>query len=224
MKKLKDEKSNLLIFGQESTSKEIRECVFDFYPDFYSEVITVIGNNDYPNFKSIYDQDLENYIIQHPKIKYIVGFSNLYLRIKMQSKLNEFGIEAVNVIHPTAVIASSAKIGIGNYVGAHVVISSNATIGNNNIINIGTSIGHDSVIGTNCIINPGVRISGNCIIKNGTLIGANTVVFQGKTVGCECLIDAMTYIDTDIPDFKLCTSKSQLKIYKNIISPKQNGN
>lgn len=217
------EKSNLLIFGQESTSKEIRECVLDFYPDYYSEVITVIGNNDYPNFKSIFDCDLGNYLIQHPKTKYIIGFSNLYLRIKMQSKLKKFGIEATNVIHPTAVISSSAKMGRGNYVGAYVVISSNATIGDNNIINIGSSIGHDAVIGTNCIINPGVRISGNCIIKNGTLIGANTVVFQGKTIGSECLIDAMTYIDNDIPDFKLCTSKSQLKIYKNIIIPKQNG-
>lgn len=215
MKELKNRKSNLLIFGQESTSKEIRECIFNYYPERYNEVIMVIGDDDSPCFHSIHDKDLENYIIEHPLITYIIGFSNLKLRHKIQSKFREVGINATNIIHPSAVIAPSVKIGLGNYIGANSVLSTEVTIGNDNIINLLVSVGHDTHIGSNCIINPASNISGNCKIGDNTIIGSNSFIFQGTRIGNNCTIDALTYVRRDIDDNRLCSSRGELNIYKN---------
>lgn len=191
MKELKNRKSNLLKFGQESTSKEIRECALNYYPEQYNEVIMVIGDDDSPYFHSIHDRDLEYYIIEYPLTTYIIGLSNLKLRHKIQSKFREFGINATNIIHPSAVIAPSVKIGLGNYIGANSVLATEVTIGNDNIINLLVSVGHD------------------------TQIGSNSFIFQGTRIGNNSTIDALTHVKRDFDDNRLCSSRGELNIYKN---------
>jgi tetrahydrodipicolinate N-succinyltransferase len=55
-------------------------------------------------------------------------------------------------------------------------------------------------------------------ISDNVLVGANSFIFQGKSIGKDTSIDAMTYIDRDIPNNSVCSNRpnSQLKIFKRI--------
>lgn len=205
----------LLIIGGSSTALEIRECAEMYYMNQYNSIYNLIGDNDKSTYLNIVrDSCLDDFLLKNNNVYYIIGFTNQKLRAIFNKKLSSS--KSISIIHPTAFISPTALIKDGSYIGAMAVISSNAVVGKGCLINIGASIGHDSQIGDDCIINPGVRISGHCIIGNRTLIGANSFVFQGKKIGEDCAIDAMTYIDRDIEDKKLCTSNvGCLKVFKN---------
>jgi len=211
----------LLIAGGKSTSIEIREVVEQFYKDIYDIVYNIIGDNEEISdaFDTIKDKDLKLKVnsrsLSSCEIFYIIGFSNPLLRVKFINLFESLRCKAINVIHPSAYIATSAIIGEGNYIAANSVISSNAKIGNHNIINYSVTIGHDASIDSNCTLNPGSRVSGNVTLGNRILIGANSFIFQGKAIGNDVLIDALTYIDRDIPENSICSSK-QVKVFKRV--------
>lgn len=210
-------KKELLIIGGKSTALEIYDVVFNYFKDMYSKIVFVIGDNEsmHDSFEYIKDSELEQYISNH-NCCYIISFANHKLRVKFAYLFNNYGISPINVIHPSAIISKSANIGLGNYIAAGSIISFNTTINNHNIINFSCTIGHDVVINDHCIINPGARISGNVEIGSRVLVGTNSMIFQGVKIGNDCLIDALTYVDRNIEDNMICSSK-QLKVFKRVI-------
>jgi UDP-3-O-[3-hydroxymyristoyl] glucosamine N-acyltransferase len=79
-------------------------------------------------------------------------------------------------IHPTAVIAQSAKVDSSVHVGPHCTVGENCVIGANSILHSGVSIGPETSVGRDCIFYPGVRIYHRCTINDRVIIHADTVV------------------------------------------------
>lgn len=210
-------KSELLIIGGKSTALEIFDVVETYYSKLFTNVIFVIGDNEniFEDYNYIKDSDIIDYV-ENRFCRYILSFANFELRLKFELLFDRLGISPINIIHPSSIISNSAKIGIGNYIAAGCVISSKALISNHCLINFGSSVGHDTFIKDHCIINPGTRISGNVKIGSRVLLGSNSFVFQGKTIGDNCVIDALTYIDRNIDNNMICSSK-QLRVFKRVI-------
>jgi sugar O-acyltransferase (sialic acid O-acetyltransferase NeuD family) len=210
-------KNTLLIIGSKSTALEIHDVVVCHFNDNFLNVVFVIGDNENmtDSYKYIKDSELENYVAEN-ECCYIISFANHELRVKFANLLNSYSISPINIIHPSSIISSSASIGLGNYIAAGSIISCNSIIMNHIMINFNTTVGHDSCIKDHCVINPGARISGNVKIGERVLIGTNSIIFQGKNIGDDCLIDALTYIDRDIENSMICSSK-QLKIFKRVV-------
>lgn len=82
-------------------------------------------------------------------------------------------------IHPTAVIAASAKVAETAIVGPHAVIGDNC------------QIGEHSFIGPQCVLEPDVVIGKNCFLQALVFIG------QGCQIGDACEIKPHTTIGTD---------------------------
>ncbi len=82
-------------------------------------------------------------------------------------------------IHKSAVVADSAKIGKGVYIGANVVIEENVIIGDNSVIEAGCYIGDDIKIQDNCLIYP------NVTIRNRSIIGNNVILHPGVVIGSD---------------------------------------
>jgi UDP-3-O-[3-hydroxymyristoyl] glucosamine N-acyltransferase len=82
-------------------------------------------------------------------------------------------------IHPTAVVAESAKIGANVFIGPYCVIEPGVEIGNQCVIYAGCYIGHGAQIGDDCKFYPHVtireysQIGKRVIIHNGTVIGSD---------------------------------------------------
>lgn len=208
----------LYIIGGASTALEIRETI-DLIDNPYDCIVNVVADGESCRYSFIEDGKLIDHLRISKKKSFIIGFINQKLRKKFYDLLIANNAEpANNIIHPSAFVSKSAKLGRGNYLACNAVVSSEAELVDFNIINLNVTIGHNTKIGSNCIFNPGARISGNCKVGNRCLFGANSFIFQSKTIGDDCAIDALTYIDRDIEDKKLCTNNiGALKVYKNRI-------
>jgi len=82
-------------------------------------------------------------------------------------------------IHPTAVIAKTARLGAGVTVGAHTIIEENAQVGDNTVIYPHCYIGRDSRVGKNGLLYPRVvirervTVGDRCIFQPGVVLGAD---------------------------------------------------
>lgn len=86
-------------------------------------------------------------------------------------------------VHPTAVVDSSAKLGLNVSIGPNVVVSKDAQIGDNtkimanSYIGGGVKIGKDCFLHANVNIGDRVKIGNNVIMHHGVCIGADGFSF-----------------------------------------------
>lgn len=79
-------------------------------------------------------------------------------------------------IHPTAIIAGTARIGKDVYIGAHVVVEEGAEIGDESQIYPNGYIGRNAKVGRNTLFYPGVNLYSECIVGNNCIIHAGTAI------------------------------------------------
>lgn len=106
-----------------------------------------------------------------------------------------------SVIHPSAQVSSSSRIGIGSVLMAGVVVNADAIIGNHVIANTGCVVEHDCVIGHFAHLSPNSTLCGSVRVGEGTHIGAGATIIQGITIGQWATIGAGSVIIEDVPDY-----------------------
>ncbi len=82
-------------------------------------------------------------------------------------------------IHPSAIIAASAKIGKDVFIGAFACVGENSEIGDRTEIRAGAKIGDDVKIGANCTIHP------NAFIEDNSVIGDKVTLHAGVVIGAD---------------------------------------
>ena len=103
-----------------------------------------------------------------------------------------------NFIHPSVMLAKTAKIGYGNVLLANVVVNCNAVIGNFNTVNSGTLLGHDISVGNNNYFAGQVCVGSGLSIGNQNFIGLNTSIRNGITVGNNNIVGMASNITKSI--------------------------
>ncbi|HNP78850.1 MAG TPA: acetyltransferase [Cyclobacteriaceae bacterium] len=106
-----------------------------------------------------------------------------------------------SVIHPSAQVSSSSRIGIGTVLMAGVVVNADAIIGNHVIANTGCVVEHGCVIGHFAHLSPNSTLCGNVRVGEGTHIGAGATIIQGINIGQWATIGAGSVIIEDVPDY-----------------------
>ena len=82
-------------------------------------------------------------------------------------------------VHPTAVIASTAKLGKDVSIQPHPVIEANAVIGDRSVIGAGSFIGTGSRIGTDCVFHA------NVTVREYAVIGSRVILHAGVVLGAD---------------------------------------
>jgi len=92
-------------------------------------------------------------------------------------------------IHPTAVVAASAKIGANAHIGPHCFVDENVVIGKNAILHSsvsvyqGAHIGDDFFAHSHAVIREFCRVGNRVILQNGAVIGADGLGFAKRKDG-----------------------------------------
>lgn len=105
------------------------------------------------------------------------------------------------VIHPSANISPSARLGAGTAVMAGVTVNASSTIGAHVILNTSCVVEHDSHIGDFVHVSPHATLCGNVQVGEGTHIGAGATIIQGIKVGKWAKIGAGAVIIENVPDY-----------------------
>lgn len=92
------------------------------------------------------------------------------------------------IVHPSAKVSKTARIGLGTVVFENVAITSRVTIGNHVIILPNSVISHDVVIGDYTCITGGVCISGGTQVGRLCYLGTNCSIIGSITIGDGSLV------------------------------------
>lgn len=103
------------------------------------------------------------------------------------------------MIHPNAVISSSAVIGNGVIIG-YSFIDPLAQIGDYSIIGNKCTIGHDSSVGECCFVNEGAFVGGFSKIGDRVYIGANAALKDRISIGGNATIAMGAVVFKDVPE------------------------
>ncbi len=132
---------------------------------------------------------LEDYVPQADDL-FICSFASVEEREKSVKIIEGKNGQFINIIHPSANICQTARIGTGNLIGAFTTVSVHANIGNHVIIQDHCNIGHDSVIGDFAHLYVGNIVCGiNQIGRRATLYTGSTVYPKIK-IGAQATVGA----------------------------------
>jgi len=104
------------------------------------------------------------------------------------------------LIDPTAVIASTARLGEGCVVNALAVIASHTTLSRFVQVNRSASIGHDVTLEAFATVGPGAVLTGFVEVGEGAFVGAGAVVRPRTTIGANSTVGAGAVVTRDVAE------------------------
>lgn len=114
---------------------------------------------------------------------FICSYASVEEREKSITIMESKGAQFVNIIHPTANILSTNKLGVGNFIGAFTTLSVNSTIGNHCVIQDHCNIGHDSIIGDYSHLYVGNIVCGINTLGKSATVFTGSVIYPKLKVG-----------------------------------------
>lgn len=130
----------------------------------------------------------------------IGSVANNSQRAAIFARVKALGFEFVNVVHLSAVVSGSARIGEGTVVLAGAIVGPGTTLGTNVIINTRAAVDHDCSIGDHVHIAPGAVLSGGVAVGELAYIGAGATLKQGSRIGRGSLVGLGAAVIRDVPD------------------------
>lgn len=189
---------NVVIYNLREQNVYDVACILDVDKSLWNKKIK--GHLVEPGY-SDYDLEYLNYIKDKYKTnKFFISLGAMRLRKPLYEFFVNNGWEAVNIIHPDAIVSKDAKLGKGILIECGCLITPEPTICDNVVINTGSQVNHDNYISKHVYIASGVLLSGGVMIGENTLIDDGVIVTLGKTVGCNCIIGAGAVVTKNIKD------------------------
>lgn len=112
----------------------------------------------------------------------IVAIGDNRVRQEIGEEMMRRGYELTSVVHPSATVAKTAKVGRGVFIGAHAHLGPRASVGDGVIVNNHANVDHHVTVGNWSHIAVSASICGQVRITEGVLVGANASVGPGATV------------------------------------------
>ena len=138
--------------------------------------------------------------VNYKDFDFFVAIGNAKTREKVMNRLTDEGLNVVNVIHPSAIVAKGVTLGKGILLCVGSIVNPNATIGDGVIINTLASVDHDNVIEKFSHISVGAHLAGEVKIGAYTWVGIGATVSNKITICSDCLIGAGAVVVKDITE------------------------
>jgi len=157
--------------------------------DGYNIKADIIGNDD-------------NYKIEEND-RFIIAIGDIGIKKRAVNRLKKRGAKFISLIHPTAIIIPTAKIGEGVVICPYCLISDNVQLDNFVMMNTYSSCGHDVQIGKYCILSPYVALNGFVKLEDEVFVGTHATVISYKKVGFQSKISANSVVMRDVAPNKI---------------------
>lgn len=119
-------------------------------------------------------------------------------RARLFAMANAQRHEFATIIHPSAIVDSSVKMGRGVQIMMGAIVQAGASLGDNVIVNTGAIVEHGCRVGDHAHIASGAVVAGDVIIGTGVHVGAGAVILQGRRIGDGATIGAGACVTRDV--------------------------
>ncbi len=120
-------------------------------------------------------------------------------RQRIGGELRAAGFRLATLVHPSAVVMPSARVGEGVVVMARVAVSADARVEDLAILNTGAVVEHDNLIGAAAHIAPLAALAGNVRVGARALVGVGSAVRPGVSIGADAVVGAGSAVVSDVP-------------------------
>ena len=145
------------------------------------------------------DSSLDNYSPQ-AHFHLALGANQMTVRQRLIQRIQQLNLKTISIIHSSAYISTTSKIGQSVTVLVHAVVNTNAQIGDFCCINSGAIVEHDCKIGKNVFIQPKSVLAGNVSVGEHSIVGVGASIREGIKIGCNSVIGGGAFVCEDIPD------------------------
>ncbi len=121
-------------------------------------------------------------------------------RLRMAEEARALGCQFPSLVHPSAVIAETTRIGNGVLVAAGAIVNPSSHVGDFVILNTASSVDHDCVIGDGAHIGPGTHLAGGVHVGRASFLGVGCSVIPGVRIGNGTHVGAGAVVLKDLPD------------------------
>ena len=135
--------------------------------------------------------------------RFLIAVGNVNTKKSIITKLKEKDIKYINLIHPSAIIFDTAKIGKGVIICPLCIISDHVKIDDFVIINSYSTCGHDARIGKYCTLSSFVAVNGFGVLEDEVFLGTHSTVIPHKRVGYKSQVSANSVVMRDVPANKM---------------------
>jgi acetyltransferase EpsM len=125
----------------------------------------------------------------------------------------------LTLIHPSASVSRSSRIGDGSVICPQASITADAWLGELVLVNISATVTHDAVVGARSTIFPYGFIAGGAHIGEDCLISAGAKVLPGIRVGDRSRLGADAVAHRDVPDDVLVCGNPARTVFKSKVVP-----
>jgi acetyltransferase EpsM len=138
-------------------------------------------------------------VLRHRRVTHLIfGFGGCSTRLRLTSVAKENGFEFATAIHPRAVVAAGAAIGVGTVIAAGAVVNPGSSIGAHTIINTCASVDHECVIGDAVHVGPGAHLGGRVKVGDEVWIGMGATVLDRLQIGARSIVGAGSVVTKDV--------------------------
>ncbi|RLQ96347.1 acetyltransferase [Falsibacillus albus] len=153
--------------------------------------------------------------VKFSEVKFIIAIGDNRNRKLIFERLQLDEDDYISLIHPSAIVSRSAKIGNGTVIMPRSVINAEARIGAHVIINTSSIIEHDTMLDSFVHISPNAVLTGGVKVREGAHVGASATFIPCTNAGEWSTIGAGAVVNQDIPPYHTAVG-IPAKVIKNI--------
>lgn len=120
------------------------------------------------------------------EIQFVPALQKVGDMLRRSERIDQLGIPAerwATVIHPQAMISSSARIGRGVYVAAFCSVQPRCLVEDFASLRAGAALGHDAVVSRHAYVGPNAVMCGRSLLGVGAHLGPGAVLLDGRSIG-----------------------------------------
>ena len=191
----------LLIYGAGHLGRQVLTHLISHYPQM--RVAGFIDDTMDPGtpvvhgFESVGGLEQATFSESHgpgqAAVVFAIGYADMPARRRALDLVAEKGFDFFSVIHPAAIVDSTATIESGCTVLAGAIIDQGATLEVGSYVDIGVRIGEDAVLGRCSYASSGASLGGNVQVGENCFLGMDCTVTTGVSVRRHCFINAKSW-------------------------------
>jgi len=135
-----------------------------------------------------------------PRDRFLLAIGIPETRRRIAERLTARGATFETLVHPTAIVAGTASIGVGSIVCPYAIVSDAARLGRFTILNYHSSVAHDAALGDFCVVSPYATLGGGATLGEDAFLGLHASVAPHRRLGSRSRVSAQSCALHDVPD------------------------
>lgn len=193
---------DIVIIGAGGFGRELHEMLWDCFPHAQYRFKGFLAKD--PDELSGFA--VEGPILDHPdhyrpeaEDRFLLAIGDMDVRRRIVETLVDRGAQFLTLIHPTSVVAKTARIGTGVVLYPFTVVMNRGFVDDYVHLSIYASVGHDARVGKYSLMAPYATLNGFSVLDEEVYMSTHSTVAPEKHVGHRSKVSANSAVMQDVP-------------------------